>query len=671
MKLDTLKLVENLTLSIENVSHAKNNIEVCEKIELLLKNLTQSDFASLFVFDKKRHMLYKKNEHMLDISMIDAEGCIGKVFLTKSPAIYNHLASDKDYMQVYDNPYNHKLRAQMIMPVLEKGELVGLVRVSRAISGNKNAYTKTDLEALASIESYLIKIIRSIGSSNISLPNSEESTEKIHHKLEEIGEKDKSINGKNMLLFLSNTVHDIRTPANSLYGFLELLEEQLEDKRLKEFVINAKESAKFINTLTDTILTKSKNQYELCVSKPSIINTIKFLSEITNIFAARMLEKDINYFIFIDPSMPKEINIDTLKLKRVLMNLIGNAYKFTPLGKRIDVYIGYNKDTNIMSLSVKDTGIGIEEEDQKKLFKAFSQATDNTELEYGGTGLGLAISAEYISDLGGKLKLKSRIDEGTEFYFDIPLDVIDATASYEKFHNLEKKIVILADNINSISAEYIRSYIVKLGMPSDRIYISKKIKKNTTHLICFEHKITPEVLSLANEDKFKLLLVEEQLFSLINNSQTKKFKIVSENTYYGDAIHSTIFSRNKVKVLLIDDNKINISLLESMLTTEYVDVYTCMDGMTGLQMLKEAADNNEMFDIVYLDEHMPGMLGSNLLEEFRVYESLKKLKPIYAISISGDPYIDGVEKNLFDTFVNKPFNKKEVREVISLIKHKI
>jgi CheY-like chemotaxis protein len=123
--------------------------------------------------------------------------------------------------------------------------------------------------------------------------------------------------------------------------------------------------------------------------------------------------------------------------------------------------------------------------------------------------------------------------------------------------------------------------------------------------------------------------------------------------------------------MIIDDNKINISLLESMLTIEYVEIHTCMDGSRGLEMLKEAADSGEMFDVVYLDEHMPGMLGSELLEEFRVYESFKKLNPIYAVSISGDPDITEKEKKLFDTFVNKPFNKNQIREVISSIINQI
>jgi len=669
MKLDILELVENLTSSIEDVSQAKNNIEVCEKIESLLKGLTQSDFASLFIFDKERQMLYKKNEQMLELSMIEVEGCIGKVFLTKSPAIYNHLASDKDYVQVYDNPYNHKLKSQMLMPVLEKGELVGIVRVSRTINGNKNRYTKTDLEALTSIESYLIKIIRTIRL-NQQLPSCDESRKKIQDKIEKIEEDNKVENTDDMLLFLSNTVHDIRTPANSLYGFLELLEEQIEDERLRGFVTNAKESAHFINTLTTSILDTAKNKYESTISKKEIITTVNFLSEIANTFAARMLEKKIHYFIYISPQIPKEIQVDTLKLKRILINLIGNAYKFTPVKHQINLQILWDESHNQIKFSIKDTGIGIEKKDQEKLFKAFSQAQDDTHKKYGGTGLGLAISAGYVSDLGGELKLKSQIDIGSEFYFDIPVDIIDNTPSYDKFYNLDKKIVILTDYIDAKYPIFIRDYLIDFGMPGDKIVIADKITKGTTHVICFEEKISSKILEAGKLKKFELLLIEQKLFSLLNNKKVNDIKVTSKNTYNGDAIHSSIYSGKKVKILIVDDNKINISLLESMLTTEYVEISSCYDGAMGLQMLKKAVENGEKFDIVYLDEHMPGMLGSELLEAFRTYEKQYELSPIYAISISGDPYLSGAEQDMFDLFVNKPFNKNEVRDVIESFKNK-
>lgn len=663
MKLEILERVENLTSSIEEISYAKDTIEVCNKIESLLKDLTQSDFGSLFVFDKEKQMLYKKGNQMLELSMVEVEGCIGRVYFKKEPAIYNYLTSDKDYISAYDNPYNHKLKSQMLMPILEKDNLVGIVRVSRAIGRDSKHYTKNDMEALASLESYLIKIIRTIHT-NAALPSCQIETENIQHKFEESRHEEQTNSDEDMLLFLSNTVHDIRTPANSLYGFLELLEEQIEDKRLKEFVINAKESAGFINALTDSILAKSKNRYEGSTSKPMEVNTIKFLSESMNIFAARMFEKKINYYIHIDPTIPKEIKVDTLKLKRVLINLIGNAYKFTPNEHSIEVNIVYNTKKKTISVSVKDTGIGIAEEDQKKLFKAFSQATEDTQEKYGGTGLGLAISAAYVSEMGGELKLKSRINEGTEFYFDIPLDVVNLTESHEKFINLNKKIVILSDDINMVSARYIHSYLKKLGMPEDKIHISKKLKKGMTHLICFENKITPELIAYVKENHIELLLIEETLFSLLNNTELKHYNIVSENTYYEDAIHSTIFSAKKVKVMIVDDNKINLSLLESMLATEYIEIDSYIDAKDALKVLKTTAKEGTPYDVIYLDEHMPEILGTELLSEYRGYEKIHNLKRIYAVSISGDPYIDEEDKNLFDVFVSKPFSKNDVRDVI-------
>jgi len=663
----TEKLMESLKKSMQRVSDAKNTIEMNRQIESLLMELTTSNYASLFIFDAENQTLYTKDKEPSVFPMVAPEGCLGKVFLTKSSAIYNHLASDKDYVPKYDNHLKYKLKSQMLMPLIEKEQLVGIVRVSRSIKGVSKYYTNDDLEALGVAHSYLIKMTRTL-TSKTHLNESKNYTEAIENNLHKNLKKEPHIDDKNMLLFVANTVHDIRTPANSLYGFLELLEEQVEDKRLKEFVVNAKESASFINTLTDSILAKTKNRYEGSISKPMVVNTVKFFSDTVNTFTAKMSEKQIDYFIYIFPNLPKEIKIDTLKLKRVLINLIGNAYKFTPKEHRIDVVIDYNTQSKQMMIFVKDTGIGIEAEDQKKLFKAFSQATEETSMEYGGTGLGLAISAEYVSDLGGELKLHSRVGEGSEFYFDVTLDIVNEQLSYEKLHDLDKKIVILTDDLACKDAKYIRNYLIKLGMPSEKIIIADKIKKETTHLICFQHKMTKEVLALAASKKVKLLLIEERLFSLLKKKEANQFKIVSKNTYYGDALYSLVFSGKKTQVLIVDDNKINIKLLLSMLSTEYVEITTCSDGESTLNILKDAARQKNSFDVVYLDKHMPGVSGTKLLDSFRKYERENKLNPIFAVSISGDPEMSKVEKSLYNAFVNKPFNKQEVREVIKLLK---
>ncbi len=147
-----------------------------------------------------------------------------------------------------------------------------------------------------------------------------------------------------MLGFLSTTVHDIRTPANTLYGFLELLEEQLDNPRLLKYVLNAKESAQFINELTTSILDRVSGQKERRSGKKEQISPTKFFADIAESFSSNMFGKKISFNIYIDPLLAKEIVVSTLELKRVIMNLIGNAYKFTPSRGIIDFSVRYDSE---------------------------------------------------------------------------------------------------------------------------------------------------------------------------------------------------------------------------------------------------------------------------------------------------------------------------------------
>jgi signal transduction histidine kinase/CheY-like chemotaxis protein len=669
-------MVEELKEIVSNSEISKDINLFNDKLKYLLNTLIQSDLASLFVYDSKTHNLnlklfYNRQEGTLEnlsgndksLSMVNPQGCIGKAFLTKSSAIHNYITSDKDYLQSYDNELNYKLKSQLIYPLMDNDELIGIFRLSTTINSTLKKYTSKEIAFVNAAAPYLVKIIKNIIShKNIDINDFPDKSNIVDIK------EETSIDDNNMLLFLSNTVHDIRTPANSLYGFLELLENQIEDKRLKEFVINAKESASFINTLTDSILETAKSRYQSTLTNEVAVCPIKFLSGIANTFSAKMLEKKIHYFIFIDPNIPKEIKVDTLKLKRILTNLIGNAYKFTPIKNQINLQILWDESNSRIKFSVKDTGIGIEEKDQKKLFKAFSQARDDINHKYGGTGLGLAISAGYVSEMGGELKLKSRPDEGSEFYFDIPVEVIDNSPSYEKFYDLEKKILILTDYTQAKYPRFIQNYLMALGMPKEKIVISDTIEDDFTHVICFEEKITSDILEAGTSKQFKLLLIEQKLFSLLNKKEVHNIHMTSKNIYNADAIYSTVFSGKKLKVLIVDDNKINVTLLESMLAGEYLDISTSLDGEEALKTLKENAKEGNSFDIIYLDKHMEGMSGSELLHKYRKFEGKHALKPIFGVSISGDPEIDEEEKKLYDAFVHKPFGKNDVQEVISLFK---
>jgi signal transduction histidine kinase/CheY-like chemotaxis protein len=658
----------------------KSDDRLYRAIKALFQENVASDYISLFTYDTTNNSLnlklfYDKNidsaelieEDKNPLFMSRPKGCIGKSVLNKTPTIHNYLTSDKDYDVEYDNPSRLKLRSQILFPIIENKELLGVIRFCATTKSNIKKYSSKDITSLNAHLSHLIEFINTLLSNNktnTAITYQEDSSS----SLEQNGKN--SINDNSLLLFLSNTVHDIRTPANSLYGFLELLEEQIDDKRLKSFVTNAKDSASFINTLTNNILEAAKNRYNETQEEKTKVDTIPFLSDIINSFAANMLEKKIHYFITISPDIPKSIEIDRLKLKRVLTNLIGNAYKFTPQKRHIYVDIKWDNSNQSATFSIKDTGIGIDEKDQKKLFKSFTQAHNDIQKEYGGSGLGLSISANYISSLGGELKFNSIINEGSEFYFTIPLNVVDQAFSYEKFDTSNINITILTHYPDAKYPKFIHNLLVSFGVPKESIHRSDKIIDNSTHVISFEEKIDDTLLEAAKSGEFKLLLIEQKLFSLLKNEKLKEHLITSKNIYNGNTIHNLIYREKRLKVVVVDDNKINVTLLEFVLSDNNIDIHSFTDPKEALVYLKECNKPENRVDALFLDNYMDVMSGNELIEKYRNYEKRHNLEPITAISVSGDPQANLENNEFYDFFIQKPFNKKHIKEIIKSIDNK-
>jgi len=651
------KIPDFIHLVTDTLNEAKqeNNPKKIDQIATdLLCKLSNSDYGKIFLYDHGEQALYSYKDSN-SISMIKPIGILGESFLTKEAQFYNHIASEKVYNKDIDNPNQIKLRSQLVFPVIKDDKLVGIAKICRSIKVGK-PYSKSDIKLLASLNEFLLNIMAILTKEDKQNLNTEKPI--INKELIPVEKRDKPQSNE-LLLNISNTVHDIRTPANALRGFLELIEEKIDDKEIKEFIINAKESATLINQLTDTILEQSKEGYLYSSDETKVINTVKFLSQITNSFSAVMQDKNIEYTIYIDPNLPKEIKIDDLKLRRVIINLIGNAYKFTPKDKSIHVDITYNNKK--IKVQVSDTGIGIEKDAQEKIFEKFKQVEDNG--ISGGTGLGLPISAMFVKELGGTLKLDSEIEKGSKFYFDIPVLIENSEPSYTAFENLDKYITILTNNKKSADALNIKRYLHNLGMPEEKIAISNIPMPNTTHLFCFQHKLSEEIASFAGKGNIKTVILEESLFS-IDKSKFKDFIIAPLRNYYGDCVHDTVYSRRKKRILVVDDNKVNISLLKSMMETEHVDVSAASNGEETLDMLLSARADNKPYDILFIDKHMPKISGTEVVKKYRDMNKGDHSDNLLIVSITGDPNISEDEKELYDAFITKPFSIHDVRKII-------
>ncbi|MEA3314365.1 MAG: ATP-binding protein, partial [Campylobacterota bacterium] len=228
-------------------------------------------------------------------------------------------------------------------------------------------------------------------------------------KLKEINkisneQRDKAIKAtKTKSEFLANMSHEIRTPLNAILGFIEILKDEIKDEKFQNHLKIIDDSSKNLLKIIEDILDFSKIESgKLDIDKVDFNSKAEF-EVITHLFSARCLEKNIYLNLNIDKNLPQIINTDPFRIKQVITNLMSNAIKFTDNGKSITIDIRYIN--SLLFISIKDEGIGIDENKYIDIFKAFTQEDTSTTRQYGGTGLGLSISNELIKLLGGELKV--------------------------------------------------------------------------------------------------------------------------------------------------------------------------------------------------------------------------------------------------------------------------
>ncbi len=676
-RIDADELKDLLNDATRKMKSAEDNIAINTIVENLIVSAMDSEFASLWAFNESKALLLRERseENVREISMLDQRGVLAKCFLTLNGGIYNYLASEKEYRPETDNPDEIRMKSKIIIPLLDEDRLVGMLTAYSSVQKIKN-FDEDDMEILEAMVPFMVNVIyrmhpemKEDDSERVYIGERlNQESDSVAKKVEEIKETQKTVETPDTTLtFLSNTVHDIRTPANTLYGFLELLEDQVDNPRLLQYIHNAKESAQFINDLTTSILDRVSSQRERSQAKPVQVSPAKFFADIAEIFSANMFNKNIMFNIYIDPLLPKEMVVENIMLKRVIMNLIGNAYKFTPSKKTITFSVQYEASSQRILISIKDTGIGIAKEKQDEIFKAFAQAEDDTSVNYGGTGLGLSISAQYVNDLGGELKLKSELDVGSTFYFNIPIKVINETETFKPVKNKNIHIGMLMGTENVFSGKNLKHYLLSMGLDDENISPIKSISKapkKMTHLICFQNQLNDDITTITQDKNIELLVVEESFLSLIQDEDKSNFTIISQYGYYANTLHAFISNNAQIKVLIVDDDRINVQLIRAMLEEEFCQIETAMDGEVALDMLKNGVKEGEPYSLVYLDKHMPKLSGPEVIAQFRTFEKKEKTSPVFAVSISGDAVEESQQDKRFNLYVGKPFNKKEIKKTL-------
>lgn len=288
---------------------------------------------------------------------------------------------------------------------------------------------------------------------SILILNDFSKTESYKNQLEVANAKTKKLlNDREQLI--STVSHDLKTPLSTIVGYSELLGNSDLNVKQKHYNKNIKSSSEYISKLVQDLLDFTKIEAGKIVVEPIPFSLPVVIDEVAKNIQAVYSQKEINLHIDIDPKLSKNIVTDPFRLRQILTNLIGNAYKFTLKGSiTIQAKI---TDANV-SISVIDTGIGIKESSQKLVFEEFTQANDGIEKIFGGTGLGLTIAKKMTETLNGTLKLESKFGYGSTFTIQFPLVWASEQFSKKEFkpatlpQEITRQIVLIDDDPNLLA----------------------------------------------------------------------------------------------------------------------------------------------------------------------------------------------------------------------------
>ncbi|MGI9232359.1 MAG: two-component regulator propeller domain-containing protein [Woeseiaceae bacterium] len=489
--------------------------------------------------------------------------------------------------------------------------------------------------------------------------------------------------------FLARMSHEIRTPMNGVIGMTELLRGTDLTAKQVHYTQTVSRSAEALLQIINDVLDLSKIEAGRFELESLPVDFSGIVDDTIALLGPEARKKGIELVGFVDPQLALDLVGDPLRIRQVLINLVGNAIKFTEDGEVAVRILGESQSDGQISvrIEVADTGIGIEEGVVRRIFDAFSQADESTTRQFGGTGLGLSICKQLVELMGGEMSVTSTPHIGSTFACVIPFDVSKSQATRE-FVDLTGMNAVIATPLRSLRdtiARKIAAHHVDITVAESSESLSRAIEEDDGELdavIIDADAMDPDRVSdifnrnqdnraarvflsshpqmldegdLLRPDSNDIMLAKPTRWPVLLDSL---HQIQDGSKTLDDASES--IAPLRARVLVVEDNKVNQLVAEGMLSELGCQVTLASDGRAGV-----AKATTEDFDVVLMDAQMPGMDGFEATQLIRSWEDGERHMPI--IGVTAHASRDGREachKAGMDDYLSKPYLLEELAVVI-------